>query len=354
MGEPKDFFNSLSKHSEKDPNLIIIDSDQMFSGSSIPFGVKTGLPMLDLAFGRPGWPAGRVIELYGFEASGKTSLALHAISNVQKMGGIGMFIDSERTFDPIRAKTLGVDLNYSDSFHRIEARSLDAGFRAIKNICKSIKDSKLDRPIVVVFDSVQGSQNEYDAEQELGKEQRTGHEAKVIKQGMKSIIGDVAESKVVLILINHAIETVSMMPFAKKSRAAGGHGIKLLSSARVELKAAGKIKKGEFRIGQKIKLLPEKNKVGPLALTEVEAQLLDSVGFDAESSLLDAMQRIGAITESGSGRGKIYRLEAIEKGTEFKSNEWSNLISKLGGIDELYDKFYELCYEKGAMVKYDI
>lgn len=356
MGDSSSLFNTLASEVKDDPNLSVISSGQMFTGASIPFGVPSGLPKLDLAFGRPGWPAGRIIELYGFESSGKTTLGLTAIRNVQKMGGVGFFIDSEKTFDAYRAQSLDVELNYDDNFHRVEVRSMDAGFRAIKSICASVKKSGFGRPIVVVYDSVMGAANEYDIEQEIGAEQRTGHEAKVIKQGIRAISTDVSETKVLVFLINHAIEN-ARASWGKKSKAAGGHAIKLWSSSRVELTGIGKITTSDrtSRTGQKVKIQLEKSKVGSLAITNFDVELLDATGFNTAASMLEAMEDVGMVSHTkGSKKFTLNPIEGVaEEAIEFEKKEWPKVLSSLGGEDKMYNLFYSYCFDKGLMRRYE-
>lgn len=346
------FFNTLGEKVREDAMLTFIDTGQTFAGASIPFGVKTGIPTLDLALGRPGWAAGRIVEAYGFEGSGKTTLGLHALANVQKLGGIGIFIDSELTFDPRRAAQIGVQLNYGDNFFRIEANSVDSGFRAVEKITESVSDSKESRPIVAVYDSVTGSQLEYDKDREIGVEQRTGHEAKVIRQGMRAITSKVSASKMVLILVNHGIAKVARTPYAKQSQAAGGHAIKLFSSTRCELTKIGKIREGKDGpiIGAKTQILIEKSKLGGLSYDKIEVPLLNASGFDTLNNLLDACELSGLAERPANG--KVYTLQAIEKDRTISKADWPVFVEESGGLDAVYNAFYDWCFEKNIMTKY--
>ena len=330
--------------------LTIVDSSELFTGSSIPYGVKTGVPMLDLALGRCGWPAGRIIEIYGFEGSGKSSIGLMGIANVQRMGGIGIYIDSEKTFDPVRAEVLGVKLDYGNTFLVIEVKSLDAGFRAIQNICQSMRDSGLDRPVLMVYDSVTGAPNEYDLEQELGKEQRTGHEAKVIRQGIRAVATEISETKAILLLVNHAIAKITS--YGKQSQAAGGHAIKLWASNRVELKNIGKVKdKDKTILGMQVKICLEKNKVSGITIDEVEIDLMNQGGFDTAGNLLEACIRVEMVGHKKGSKDYTFTTDEGEE-VVFPREGWPKLCAQYGGVYPMYDLFYKYCISHGHMRTY--
>lgn len=345
----KDLLDIVRNRVKGDEHISIVDSDQMFHAASISYGVPTGLPMLDLHITRPGWPAGRIIELFGFEGCGKTTLGLHAISFAQKMGGTGIFIDSENTFDAHRAQACGVNTEHGNNFLLTPVRSIDAGFRMIKKICESVRERNEYEPVVIVYDSVTGSQNEFDMEKyQIGKEQRTGHEAKVIRQGIKQVSTDISETQVIMIFINHSIAKIASM--GEKSQAAGGHAIKFWATNRIELIRLGSLKVGskpnETIIGDKIKIRPRKNKVGGLNIPDFDVELLQDSGFNTIDNMLDTMLKVGMATRINN---RTYSFN----GVEFARKEFKNLVEQEGGINKLYGDFYNYCLENGHMRPYD-
>lgn len=339
--------------------LTFIDSAQTFSSATIPYGVRTGVPMLDLALGRPGWAAGRVVEAYGFEGSGKTTLGLHAIAQAQRMGGMGIFIDSELTFDPYRAAQIGVQLNYGDNFARIEARSVDAGFRAIYDITKARSESGDNRPMVVVYDSVTGSNLEYNITRledekdayDIGANERIGQEAKSIRTGMRTIVADVAATKIVMIFINHAVAKIALTPYAKASQAAGGHAIKLFASTRCELRKTKKLKDSDKLItGAETSILLEKSKVGGILQEDIRVELLNTCGFDTVGNLLDAA-RASKMVDWAKG-AKSGTLQVIDPGRTISRADWPLFIEEKGGVDFVYGQFIQWCFQTGLMRPY--
>jgi recombination protein RecA len=348
MSDFSNFLNSLSKASKDDDLVSVYGPGELFKGSSIPYGIKSGIPQLDLAIGRCGWPAGRIVELYGLAFSGKSCLALHAIANCQRMGGAGIYIDSEKTFDGERAQRLGV--NIDADFSVAEVASVDAGFRTVRRITESLKESKYNRPMVVVYDSVVGVENEYDREREIGEDPRVGQEAKSMRKGVRAIASLVSDSKIVLMLVNHAIARISGNPYAKQTSSAGGNAIKLWSTLRVELTSVGKLKdkETELRAGQKIQMFLEKNKVGGISEEKFTVELVDGRGFDTVGNLLEASVQAGLVEHPKGSKTYTWTLD----GTTFASLEWEALVENLGGVDSVYETFYNYCLSKKLMRAY--
>lgn len=328
-------FKHVAKKTAKDANADLHKAGDISIRSYVPFGILTGLPMLDLSIGRPGWPAGRCIELYGFEASGKTTAALHALAQAQRVGGGGMYIDTEQTWDEPRARDIGV--NPDVNFAPVSVKSVDAAFRVTQAILEGRKKTgDYSKPFVIIIDSITGSANEYTKSREIGEEERIGQDARVIRGGMRRIIADVAETKINLFMVNHAISKVAVFKFSKTSQAAGGHAIKLLSTVRCEFKAIGRIKDPfdkERVIGQKVRIEIEKLKGSRLEWPIVNANLMGDIGFDTEESLLEAGIRVGFVKhEPGS---KDYSFG--EKG--FPKTDWPHIVAENGGVDKFYDTF---------------
>jgi len=309
--------------------------------SYIPHTISSGLAELDLQLGgRGGLPAGRLIEYYGFEMSGKTTGALHALAEVQKLGGIGLFIDAEHTFSPTRAKQCGVDL---DRLQVISAHSVESIFGGAEAFIENIEAVKLNVPCLIVVDSVTGTHVESETDADFSKDQRVGHEAKQIRRGVKRLHGMLARTKICCILINHAIASNLTMAFGKKSQAAGGHGAKIMATIRIEFKNMGRIGKADSREGQKIKMIIEKLKNAQLSQTEVADVNLKVNGFDQALSLINAGVRTKWVTE----KNKVYTLQVGEDERQFKLDEWPGIIDVLGGYDSVYQMWLTKAREDG-------
>lgn len=346
MGSFDTIFKAVEKAVEKDPMVSVHKAGDITISSHIPFSIPSGIPELDFNFGRPGWPAGRCIELFGWEACGKTTLAYHAIAQAQRMGGGGYFIDTEKSWDENRAVQCGVNPNIKFSIG--DADSIEGAFRLVDAICDARLDDNDGTPFVIVIDSITGTATEFMKTHDQGKEERLGQDARAIRGGMRRIMEKIARAKINLFMINHAISTIPKHRFAKQSEAAGGHAIKFLSTIRVNLANLGWIHKGadenKERIGQNITMKIEKLKGSSMQYTEVkEIQLLNTIGFDTESNLLDAGIKAGWIEHSKGS--KSYSLG----GNSFPRSDWPVVVSEMGGLDEAYKTFVGWCMEAGLM-----
>ena len=345
MSNFDNIFKTVSKAIEKDVNVSAHRAGDIAIKSHVPFGILTGIPELDFNIGRPGWPAGRCVELFGFEHCGKTTLSYHAIAEAQRMGGGGFFIDTEKSWDEDRAAQCGVDVN--TRFGIIDAESVEGAFRAIQAIIDARKKNNDGSPFVIVIDSITGTATEFMKDHEIGKEERVGQDARAIRGGMRRITADLAATKINLFMINHAISTIPKFKFAKQSESAGGHAIKLLSSVRIQLASVGWIQDEddkEHRLGQKIVIKVEKLKGSVLDYPVVkEVELLNTIGFNMQESLLKAGCKSGWIEHKEGS--KEYRL-----GDEvFPSRDWPTIVLSLGGPQKAYRTFIDWCIEEGKM-----
>lgn len=247
--------------------LAIYKAGDLRLSSSIPYGIPTQLADLDLAIGKPGWPVGRVVELYGFEASGKTTLGLHAIAQAQAMGGSALFIDTERTFDASRARQIGVD---PDNMLVAEADTIEEIFSLMEQTLDNLEKVGYDKAFVIMVDSITGVATEDDTDKDFKAPDRIGSEAKTIRRGMKRINPKIAKQKVLALFVNHAVAKITM--YGKQSQAAGGHALKFYSTIRVEVTNLGQIKdeNTKIRSGQNVKVTVEKLKGAPLSLPSFE------------------------------------------------------------------------------------
>jgi len=350
--------NDMRKNlAKKNVTATIWKSNDLGIASYTPHTISTGLAELDLQLGgRGGLPAGRLIEYYGFEMCGKTTAALHAIAEVQRMGGFACFIDAEHTFSPVRAEQCGVNL---DRLQIMSAHTIESIFEAActyVEYCENLGLAKK-RPVLIVVDSVTGTHiesemHEKTAKEAYAKDVRIGGEAKAIRRGVKRLHGLLARSKVTAILINHAIATNLTATFGKKSGAAGGHGTKIMASVRVEFKNFGKIAKkrtGEqdLREGQMVTLTIEKLKNAQLQLPKVEKVELREYGFNQNLSLLNAAVMTGWITVQGTGASKYYTIPIADEEKQFKHSQWDELVMSLGGYFQVYAMWLDRAKQTG-------
>jgi len=250
--------------------------------------IPTGSVSIDLALGIGGVPRGRVIEIYGPESSGKTTLALHIIANAQRMGGTAAFIDAEHALDPEYAKKLGVktlDLLISQP---------DAGEQALDIVETLVRSNALD---VIVVDSVAALVPRAEIEGEMG-DQHVGRQARLMSQALRKLTPIMAKSNTVVIFINQLRMKIGVM-FGNPETTTGGQALKFYSSVRLEVRRAAQIKKGEEVVGNRVKVKVVKNKVAPPFRT-TEVDIMYNEGISASGDLLDTGARLEVLKKSGN------------------------------------------------------
>src|SRR6266513_2790312 len=215
-------------------------------------GISTGSLSLDLALGGKGLPRGRVVEIYGAEASGKTTVALHAIANAQRAGGVAAFIDAEHALDPSWAKRLGVDLE------SLLVSQPSHGEEALKIAEMLVKSNAVD---IIVVDSVAALVPRSEVEGEIG-DQHMGLQARLMSQAMRILTPTISKSKTCMIFINQIRQKIGVM-FGNPETTAGGLALKFYSSVRLDIRKLTGIKEGEETIGSRVKVRVVKNKVAP-------------------------------------------------------------------------------------------
>jgi len=337
-------FKAVAKSTAKDPLASVHKAGDITIKSHIPWGVLTGIPELDLNLGRPGWPAGRCVELYGFEHCGKTTLAYHAIAQAQRAGGNAWFIDTEKSWDEDRAVQCGVNINPS-RFGIGDADSIDAAFRLVQSILIARKDDYDGKPFVIVIDSVTGVATEVMKKKAIGEEDRVGQDARTIRGGMRRIGPDMAETNTNLFMVNHETSLIALTKWAKQSDSSGGHSIKLAATVRCAMKHSGWFTDEENkdrRLGQKIKIKVEKLKGSRLDFPEVkETLLLNTIGFDTQTSLLKAGCTSGWVEHKKGSQD--YKFGEVS----FPKRDWGQVVFDMGGIDKAYPLFIKWCMEEG-------
>jgi recombination protein RecA len=270
-------------------------------------------------------------------------MAYHAIAEAQRMGGSAWFLDTEKSWDEWRAAECGVDPD--TSFGIMDCDSIDATFRQIQRALEARKANYDGKPLVIVIDSITGTATESMHAKKIGEEERVAQDAKAIRGGMRRIGPTVAETNTHLFMINHATANITANKYAKQSDSSGGHAIKLASTVRCSMKAAGWLKheSGE-RFGQKISLNVEKLKGSSMSWPEIkETPLLNTVGFDTTESLLRAGIQSGWIDHKKGTQA--YALDD----QSFARPDWPSVVFQRGGIDKAYTEFLDWCIEEGAV-----
>jgi len=258
-------------------------------GSSLAIeGISTGAISLDLALGGRGLPKGRIIELFGPESSGKTTIALHAIANAQQNGGVAAFIDAEHALDPSWCKRLGVnieDLLVSQPGSAEEALQI-AEMLVLSNAVD-----------IIVIDSVAALTPKAEIEGEIG-DTHVGLQARLMSQALRKLTGGVSKSKCVLIFINQIREKIGVM-FGSPETTPGGRALKFYSSCRIDVRRIGPVKEGEEIVGSRVKVKIVKNKVAP-PFRVCEFDMMYSGGISREGDLMDLALADKLVEKSGS------------------------------------------------------
>jgi recombination protein RecA len=270
-------------------------------------GVPTGSLSLDIALGGQGIPSGRVVEIFGPEASGKTTLALHVIANAQKRGGIAAFIDAEHALDPSWAKKLGVELE------TLLVSQPGCGEEAMHITEMLIRSNAVD---VIVIDSVAALVPRKELEGEIG-DQHVGLQARLMSQSMRKLTGAISKSKTAVIFINQIREKIGVM-FGNPETTPGGRALKFYSSCRIDVRRIGQIKEGEEVIGQRVRAKVVKNKVAP-PFRVAEFDMMHSNGISYEGDILDLAMNNKLVVRSGTWfrYGDMQLGQGREKAREF-------------------------------------
>jgi recombination protein RecA len=251
-------------------------------------GISTGSLSLDLALGGQGIPRGRIIEIFGPESSGKTTLALHVVAQAQRKGGIAAFIDAEHALDPSWAKKLGVELE------TLLVSQPTSGEEAMHITEMLIKSNAVD---VIVIDSVAALIPRQELEGDIG-DTHVGLQARLMSQSMRKLTGAIAKAKTAVIFINQIREKIGVM-FGNPETTPGGRALKFYSSCRIDVRKVGVLKEGEEVVGQRVRAKVVKNKVAP-PFRVAEFDMMHTNGISYEGDVLDLAVEKKVVVRSGA------------------------------------------------------
>ena len=268
--------------------------------------ISTGSIGLDIALGIGGVPQGRVIEIFGPESSGKTTLTLQVIAECQKAGGTAAFIDAEHALDPLYAKKLGVNVD------ELLLSQPDTGEQALEVADMLVKSQSVD---LLVIDSVAALTPRAEIEGEMG-DHHVGLQARLMSQALRKITGNIQRSNATVIFINQIRMKIGVM-FGNPETTSGGNALKFYSSVRLDIRRIGSVKEGEVVIGNETRVKVVKNKVSP-PFTQAEFQILYGKGINVEGEIIDFGQKLGLIEKAGSWYS--YDDEKIGQGKTNASN----------------------------------
>jgi recombination protein RecA len=304
----------MSKNTEKDEALqkVLSDIEKQFGkGAIMRLGdnshmeldvTSSGSLSLDISLGVGGYPKGRIIEIYGPESSGKTTLALHAIAEVQKNGGRAAFIDAEHALDPVYAKNLGVDIN------ELLLAQPDTGEQALE-ICEALVRSEAVN--IVVIDSVAALVPKAEIDGEMG-DSHVGLQARLMSQALRKLAGTINKTQTTAIFINQLREKVGVM-FGNPETTTGGRALKFYASVRIDVRRSDALKIGDNIIGNRTNIKIVKNKVAPPFKSAV-VDIMYGEGISREGEIIDLGSDCGILEKSGAWYA--YNGEKIGQGKE--------------------------------------
>jgi len=250
--------------------------------------ISTGCLSLDLALGVGGVPRGRIIEIYGPESSGKTTLAQHIVAEVQKIGGVAAFVDAEHALDPEYAEKIGVNIE------ELFISQPDNGEQALEIVDTLVRSSAVD---VIVIDSVAALTPKAEIEGDMG-DHHMGAQARLMSQALRKLAGIISKSHTTVIFINQIRHKIGVM-FGNPETTSGGNALKFYCSVRIEVRRAAQIKQGDLIIGNRVKAKVVKNKVAP-PFRACEFDIMYNEGISTSGDLLDVGVVIGTIEKKGN------------------------------------------------------
>ena len=294
--------------------------------------IPTGALSLDIALGIGGIPRGRIIEIYGPESSGKTTLALHMIAEAQKLGGEAAFIDAEHALDPVYAKHLGVDID------NLIVSQPDTGEQALEIAEALVRSGALD---VIVIDSVAALVPKAEIDGDMG-DSHIGLQARLMSQALRKLAGAINKSKCVIVFINQLREKVGVM-FGNPETTAGGRALKYYASVHLDIRKVENIKQDGEVLGNRAKVKVVKNKVAP-PFREAEFDIIYGKGISKEGNILDIAVNLDIIEKSGSWFS--YKGERIGQGRENVKKYLADNTEVAKEVEEKIRANFTEAYEK--------
>ena len=323
----------IEKQYGKGAVMRLGDPDAQMKVETIP----TGSISLDLALGQGGIPKGRIIEIYGPESSGKTTVTLHMIAEVQKRGGIAGFIDAEHALDPVYAKNIGVDID------NLYISQPDSGEQALEIAETMVRSGAID---IVVVDSVAALVPKAEIEGDMG-DAHMGLQARLMSRALRKLTAVISKSNCVVIFINQLREKLGVM-FGNPETTTGGRALKFYSSVRLDVRRIESIKQGGEVIGNRTRVKIVKNKVAP-PFKEAEFDIMFGKGISMVGDILDVATNADIIVKSGAWFA--YKGEKIGQGRENAKQYLEDNPEVLAEIDKAVREYYALDSDKKSDAK---
>ena len=300
------------------------DSGKSMNVETIP----TGSLSLDLALGMGGIPKGRVVEIYGPESSGKTTVALHMIAEVQKRGGVARFIDAEHALDPVYAKAIGVDID------NLYISQPDYGEQALEITETMVRSGAVD---IIVVDSVAALVPKAEIDGEMG-ESHMGQHARLMSQALRKLTGIMNKTGCTVIFINQLREKIGVM-FGNPETTTGGRALKFYASVRMDVRRVETLKTGGEMVGNRARVKVVKNKIAP-PFKEAEFDIMFGKGISREGDILDLAANCGVVIKSGSWYA--YNNEKIGQGRENAKKYFMENPAVMEEVEQKVRDFYNI------------
>ncbi|MDE7156428.1 MAG: recombinase RecA [Lachnospiraceae bacterium] len=320
----------IEKQHGKGSVMKLGDSNASMNIETIP----TGALSLDIALGIGGLPKGRVVEIYGPESSGKTTVALHMIAEVQKRGGIAGFIDAEHALDPVYAKAIGVDID------NLYISQPDFGEQALEITETFVRSGAVD---IIIVDSVAALVPKAEIDGDMG-DSHVGLQARLMSQALRKLTAIISKTNCIVVFINQLREKVGVM-FGNPETTTGGRALKFYSSVRMDVRRIETLKQSGEMVGNRARVKVVKNKVAP-PFKEAEFDIMFGQGISREGDVLDLAAELGVIVKSGAWYA--YKDEKIGQGRENAKLTLKNHPEMLEEVENAVREHYGLPISGGA------